>query len=254
MGAVEVFQALGAVVKYGWPFFLLTMIVIAKLRWKNWVIDVVVLERRGKNVVKTNDRAAKYVDKFTGLTGYKLMKAGDTIPVVEFDWILHNNVKHLNILERLINILRPTAGTLFLFRYGSKQYKPIITNIDGNAKKSLESIKDKDGKDIYVYRYQQFDPRGYLNPVKMEVFDWDNMNFVVQEMRASFERRKKQGTWLKTVLMPIAIIVMAAMVSIIMMKFSLDYSQSLRVDAVGAEPQQAETPEIPIIGDVLPGQ
>lgn len=241
--------------KFGWPFIILIGIVVAKLKWKAWVIDVVILEKRGKNIVKTNDRAARYTDKFTKLTGYRLLKLKDTIPVVEYNWILHNNNKHTNILERLVNVLRPTQGTLFLFKYGSKQYKPIINDIDLEAEKKLVATEDAEGNKVYVYQYQQFDPRGYLNAVKMEVFDWDNMNFAFQEMRASFERRQKEGQWMKTILMPIAIIACATMVSIVMMKMSLDFSSIAGskgpVGDVSLPNQPAETPNIPFIGDAF---
>ena len=80
------------VLKFGWPFFILFFIIGAKIKWKAWVIDVVILEKRGKNLIKTNDRAARYEDKYTKLTGYKLLKSKDTIPVVEYNWILHNNI------------------------------------------------------------------------------------------------------------------------------------------------------------------
>lgn len=245
----------GMVLKYGWPFFILVAIIVMKMRWKNWVIDVVILERRGKNIVKSNDRAGMYIDKFTKLRGYKLMKSKETIPVVEYDWILHNNLKHLSMLERIVNILRPTAGTLFLFKYGSKQYKPIIAKSVEDAEKKLVSIKNAEGKDVVVYQYQQFDPRGYLNPVSMEVFDWDNMNFALQEMRASFERREKQNSWMKQYLMPIAALVVTALVCIVMLKFSMEKSASLAAVQCGNQPTQTpepNTPNIPIVGDLFP--
>lgn len=242
------------VLKFGWPFFILLFLVMAKIRWKAWVIDVVILEKRGKNLIKTNDRGAKYIDKFTKLTGYKLLKSKDTIPVVEYNWILHNNNKHTNFLERLVNILRPTQGTLFLFKYGSKQYKPLLVNIDNKQERKMVEMKDKSGETIYVQQYQQFDPRGYLNAVSMDVFDWDNMNFAFQEMRASFERRVKEGQWMKTILLPVAIIAAAAMVSIVMMKFGLDFSQTMKAGAAPASNlanQPAETPNIPFVGDAF---
>lgn len=239
------------ILKFGWPFILLFAIVGAKIKWKPWVIDVVILEKRGKNIIKTNDRAARYTDKFTKLTGYKLMKSKDTIPVVEYNWILHNTPKHTNLLEKLIHILRPTLGTLFLFKYGSKQYKPIITGMNEEEKMQLISEKDNNGKSIIVQRYAPFDPRGYLNAVKMEVFDWDNMNFAFQEMRASFERRKSKDQWIKTILMPIAIIAASTMISIIMIKTSADFTPALTPATQNLANQPAATPNIPIIGDVF---
>lgn len=249
---LQAFSSAGMIFRYGWPFIILMLIVAAKVKWKNWIIDVVILERRGKNIIKSNDRACKFTDKYTQLVGYKLLKSRDSIPVVEYDWILHNNLQHTNFIERIVNLIRPTVGTLFLFRYGSKQYKPVIVDTEGESKKTLIATKDKEGKDVYVYQYQQFDPRGYLNPLKMEVFDWDNMNFAIQEMRASLERRQKENNWVKTMLIPISLIAASAMISLIMMKFSLDYSQGLRAAAQSnPQPPQDPTPSIPIIGDVF---
>lgn len=239
------------IVKFGWPFFLLFAIVWAKIKWKPWVIDVVILEKRGKNIIKSNDRAARYTDKYTKLTGYKLMKSKDTIPVIEYKWILHNNPKHTNLLERLIHLLRPTLGTLFLFKYGSKQYKPLPVGINEDEKMKLEVEKDENGNTIYTQKYEPFDPRGYLNAVKMEVFDWDNMNFTMQEIRSSFERRQKQNQWMKTVLMPIAIIAATTMICIIMIKTSADFTPANIPVQNNLPNQPAETPNIPLIGDVF---
>ena len=85
MGVADIFSTVVNVIKYGWPFFILFGLVVAKMRWKQWMIDVVIVEKRGKNLVKSNDRAGRYLDKFTGLTGYKLLKSRDTIPVIEFE-------------------------------------------------------------------------------------------------------------------------------------------------------------------------
>ena len=240
------------IIRFGWPIILLIAIVGAKIKWKPWVIDVVILEKRGDNIIKTNDRGARYTDKFTKLTGYRLMKSKDTVPVVEYNWILHNNPKHTNILERLIHILRPTLGTLFLFKYGSKQYKPLMVSVDKGAERKLVAQKDKNGNAIYVQQYKQFDPRGYLNAVKMEIFDWDNMNFAFQEMRASFERRQKENQWLKTVLLPIAIIAATTMICIIMIKTSADFSPAINAAPANLPNQPAETPNLPLANVFTP--
>lgn len=241
------------ILKFGWPFLILIGIVFAKIKMKPWVIDVVILEKRGDNIIKTNDRAARYTDKFTQLTGYKLQKAKDTIPVIEYNWILHNVPKHTNLLERFVHLLRPTLGTLFLFKYGSKQYKPIPIDMNQSAEKKLVLVKDNDGNNIYVERFQQFDPRGTLNAVRMEIFDWDNMNFAFQEMRSSFERRQKEGQWMKTILMPMALVAGAIIVSIIMIKTSADFTPP-SVPTQGTPTlanQPAATPNIPLIGDAF---
>jgi len=249
------FAMAGKTIQYGWPFFILFALIIAKIRWKNWPIDVVIIEKRGENFIKTNDRAGKYYDPYTGLTGYKMLFSKDTIPVVNFKWILHNSVNNTNLLERLINILRPTQGTLFLYKYGTKQYKPI--NIDDNTENSeieFETVKDSSGNDVYVKKYQQYDPRGTLSALDFEVVDWDNMNFLVQEMRASFERRQKQNAWIKTVLIPITIMAVCGLVCIVMMKFSLDWSQSVPKpqNIQPQSPPQTTNPNLP--DDFMPGK
>ncbi len=117
---ISIFNSVADVVKYGWPIALILGLVFAKMKGKNWPVDVIIIEKRGKNLIKTNDRGGKYVDKFTGLTGYKLMKAKDTIPVIDYNWVMHNMDKALSLGDRIMRFLRPTIGTLFLFRYGSK--------------------------------------------------------------------------------------------------------------------------------------
>jgi len=165
---IIIFNQILEVIKYGWPFALITMLIVAKIKGKQWPVDVQIIEKRGKNLIKTNDRAGKYEDKFTGLTGYKLMKSKDTIPVIDYNWVVHNMDKPLSIFDRITKFLRPTIGTLFLFRYGSKQYKPIKIRDNEDAKIEYESIKNDNGEPILIERYQQFDPRGYLEALNLE--------------------------------------------------------------------------------------
>ena len=95
------------------------------MKWKKWPIDVVIIEKRGNNLIKTNDRTGKYKDPYTQMVGYQLQKAGDTLPVINFDWILVNVVVFNTIFDRVVHLIRGSVGTLFLFKYGTKQYKPI---------------------------------------------------------------------------------------------------------------------------------
>ena len=248
-----IFESIYLVVFWGWPFILLAWIFILKFRWKAWPVDVVIIEKRGENLIKTNDRAGKYVDGFTGMTGYRLMESKDTIPIVNYEWVMHNVVAHTTIFDRLVNLIRPTIGTMFFFRYGSKQYKPININQTGLAQKFVE-IKSKDGKSIYNSIYQQFDPRKVLGALNFEVVDWDNMNFMVQEQRASFERRKKKGEFLKQVIIPLGAMVIAALVCIMMIKFSYDWAIGMRGMGNNAAPPTDDGSSIPGIGDLIPGK
>jgi hypothetical protein len=248
---MSILVSVTTIVKYGWPFAILLWLVACKVRWKAYPLEAIIIEKRGDNLIKTYDRMGKYVDNFSGMTGYMLMKAGDTVPVIDFDWILHNASKPTNILEKLINILRPEMGTVFLFRYGSKQYKPLNPSHDINAQLEWETIKGEDGKDIVVQRYQQYDPRGTLKVLNFEVVDWDNMNFMVQEMRTSFERRQKRSAWIKEVAVPMAMVAATALVCIIMIKFGFDYAQTApKVQP----PTKATVPNLPGAGSVTPGK
>ncbi len=237
------------VLLYGWPFILLLLLLILKIKWKNWPLEALIIERRGYNLVKTNDRIGKYTDPYTGLTGYKLQKAKETIPIVNFEWILHNINKNTTIFDWIIDKLRGNAGTIFLFKYGTKQYKPIWIKTAQGRKLIQREIKDKSGNPILIYIYEQFDPRKHLGALEFEVIDWDNMNFMVQEQRASFERRQKKKEFWKQVAIPLIALAVVTLLCIIMIKFSYDYAMAMK----GSAPTQpAQKPNVPIVSDLLP--
>ena len=142
---------------YGWPLILALWFIILKIVHKKWPVEAIIIEKRGENLIKTNDRAGKYYDSFTGITGYKLQKSKDTVPVINYDWVLHNVVKPTTLFEKLNKFLRPDIGTLFLFRYGSKQYKPIKIAVKGNIKTNYQEVKDEEGNPVYISVYQQFE-------------------------------------------------------------------------------------------------
>lgn len=219
-------------------------------------MEVVIIEKRGENLIKTNDRAGKFVDKYTGVTGYRLRNAKDTIPVYDFDWILHNIDSPTWLPDRLIKLLRGNAGTMFLFKYGSKQYKPIKVNQNGKVLTKYIPALDAKGKEICIKVYKPFDPRDKLGELDFEVVDWDNMNFMVQEQRASILRRQRKGEMWKTIGVPLAIIAGAIIVSILMMKFSYDWAEGMRGAGGSVQPaadQPATPPTVPFISDLIPG-
>ncbi len=239
---------------WGWPALLIAWMFLMRFIWKKWPVDVVIIEKRGNNLIKTNDRAGRYVDSYTGLTGYKLLKSKDTIPIVNYNWVLHNVPVNTNLLEKIVNLLRGNIGTIFLFRYGSKQYKPIQVTENGNKKLQYQEIKDKNGRPISIRIYQQFDPRDKLGALNFDVIDWDNMNFLVQEQRATYDRRRKKGEFFKQVLIPLGALVVAALVCIMMIKFSYDWAVGMRGAASTVPPDAPATaPNIPIISDLVPG-
>jgi hypothetical protein len=255
-GAETMFQVLDMIwvaVKYGWWVAIILWIVIVKKINSKFPIEAVIIEKRGNNHIKTNDRVGKYVDPYTGMVGYKFQKTKDTIPVVDFDWILHNSHQDLGILDKVYNKLIGNAGTAFFYKYGSKQYKPVKVSEDTNAKIVWEEMKDDKGNPMTVSIIQPIDPRDKMAGLNFEVVDWDNMNFMVQEQRASIERRKKSSEFWKQILIPAMIIGGAVVVVVIMMKFGYDFATEMKntnvVTDVKADPTN---PNVPIIGDLLP--
>jgi len=237
---------------YGFPFILLAILFILKIKWKGWPLECVIIEKRGNNLIYTNDRAGKFTDKYTGLTGYRLCKSKESIPVLNYEWILHNAYKPPTIAERIISLLRGNVGTLFLFKYGTAQYKPIWITKNNQRKKVLKLVKDKNGEPVFVYLYEQFDPRRHLGALNFEVIDWDNMNFMIQEMRATFERRQKKKDFWRQVVIPLAAFAVTALVCLFMIKFSYDLASSMSTPTVVTPNQPAQKPDIPVISDIIP--
>ena len=240
---------------YGWPFMILIFIVFLKIRYKNYPVDVVIIEKRGENLIKTNDRAGRFVDPYTKIIGYRLQKAKDFIPVVNYDWVLVNVPTNTTIFDRFINLLRGNIGTIFLFRYGSKQYKPILIKENNQGKWILKEIRNKNNQIVLINIYEQFDPRKQIGILDFEVIDWDNMNFMVQEQRATFERRQKKSEFWKQIVIPLAMMIVAGLVIIVMFKFSYDWAVGMRSSSGTASTtpsQPATKPNIPIVSDMLP--
>lgn len=243
-------ETIQVILLYGWPFIILLIILGLKLKWRNWPVGVCIIEKRGNNLIATNDRAGKYTDAYSGLTGYRLQKEKERIPVINYEWILHSVPKFTTIFDRFIHLIRGDIGTLFLFKYGARQYKPIWIKTAEGRKQIMKEIKDINGNPVLIQIYEQFDPRRHLGAIDFQVIDWDNMNFLVQEQRASFERRKKKESFLKQVLIPLASLVVVALVCVMMIKFSYDYAIAMKGSAPPS--QTAGTPNIPIISDLVP--
>lgn len=187
-----------------------------------------ILEKRGSNLIKTNDRVGKFFDKYGDMTFYKLKKCKDTIPVYNYDWVLHNVSVNTNILEKIINLLQGNNGTIFLFKYGSKQYKPLNLKTGSKMNRKLIQVNNNKQEPIFSYQYIPFDLRNNFGTIDFEVIDWDNMNFMIQEQRASIVRRAKKGEYWKQTLIPLAIIAGSVMVSLFILKFSFDASHEIR--------------------------
>jgi hypothetical protein len=260
MTAVEMItQTLDMVVfilKWFWWLIIVGILFGMKMAYKKYPVDVVIVEKRGKNLIRSNDRAGKYVDPYTGMIGYKLQKSGDTIPVVDFDWVMHNNFQPTNVFERIVNFLRGNAGAIFLYKYGSRQYKPVKISQDGKTVVKWEEVKDAKGNPILVSIIRPIDPREKMAGLDFEVVDWDNMNFMTQEQRASIERRKKKSEMWKQILIPALMIGAAVIICIVMIKYGYDAMNSLlgkgSPQPTTDVPKENPNPNIPIIGDMLP--
>lgn len=213
-----------------------------KKKYEAFPVDVIIIEKRGDNLIKTNERAGRKVDKETEVSYYQLKKCGETMPVYNFEWMLHNADKPMSIFEKIVSFLRPTIGTVFLLKYGSKQYKPL--KISSNSKTEnvlkLKELKDTDGTPIFKYDYAQFDPRWVLDVLDFEVVDWDNMNFMVQEQRASVMRRAKGLDWMKQLAVPAMLIAGTVIVALFILKFSAEAGATLKAGGGQAQPKTTE--------------
>ena len=252
---MQTIDTIFVIIKYGWWLAIVVWIVFLKMIYKSYPIEAIIIEKRGDNHVKTNDRVGKYVDKLTGLVMYRFKKTKDTIPVVDFEWILHNNRQDLGIFDKINSKLFGNAGTAFFYKYGSRQYKPVKVETDGKSKIEWEEVKDEKGNPIMVSVLKPIDPRDKMAGLNFEVVDWDNMNFMVQEQRASIERRKKASEVWKQILLPAIIIGGAVVVVVIMMKFGYDFSMEMKNSGnpnIQTPIKDSTNPNIPIIGDIIP--
>lgn len=239
--------------KWFWWLIIIGGLFVCKWKWSKYPIDVVIIEMRQDNLVKTNDRAGLHLDPYTKLACYKLLKSKDPIPVPEYDYMLHNKVVHTNLMERVINFLRGNVGTLFFFKYGAKQYKPIKVTVGKDVKLKYVPIKNEKGEDVMINIYHAIDPRKQFKVLDFEVVDWDNMNFMVQEQRASVERRAKKSDWVKNIAIPLAIIGGTVIFCIIMIKFGYDFAMEIKGSSTTPANTPAVAPDIPVISGILPG-
>ena len=229
---------------FSWWVIPIGFLIVAKVKWSRFPIEAIILEMRGDNIIKTNDRIGKNFSKGTGHTTYLIQKMGDVIDVLPFECILHSNYKATNFLEYIINKIRPTIGSVHLLKYGSKQYKPVkIVRDKETHVTGFQTIKDINGQDIVVNRVLPFDIRNHLGVIDFQVIDWDDVNTCLNEIENSRLRRiAKWDTWAKF-LLPLAIIAMAVILSIIVIYLTYD-----------AQLQFCNAPQIIQLNSTVPGQ
>jgi len=248
---VQAFDIISVIFLWTWWVFLIGGIYLLKKSYEKFPVDVIIIERRGDNLIKTNERAGRKVNKETQVSYYQLKKCKETMPVYNFEWMLHNADKPMSIFEKIVNFLRPTIGTVFMLKYGSKQYKPININSNNETENilKLKELKNTDGTSIFKYEYNQFDPRWVLGVLDFEVVDWDNMNFMVQEQRASMMRRAGGLDWMKTLAVPAMLIAGTVIVALFILKFSAEAGATLK--AGGGQPAPQAEPSGSVIGGVI---
>lgn len=247
---------------YGISWWLVPIISIFfyKSRLKKYPIEVTIYEKRGNDLIYTNDLAGRFS---TPLNEYRLKLSKDSIPIPEYDWVLQCMRKPNTLFEKFTNMLSGKIGHITLFKYGSKQYKPIRVKMsDGSFKQVFKPIRDKNGNEVFIKVYEVIDPRKSLSKLDFEVIDWDDANHLTQELRAIALRRspvlkflEKYGGWI------------AIMAGALMLIIGGYYYKEMIIDAgskaatlqcklptneATTPNQPATTSNIPIIGGLLP--
>ena len=139
---IQAFDIIKTIFIWSWWLFIIGGLFLARKSYERHPVDVIIIEKRGNNLVKTNERAGRKFNKDTQVSFYQLKKCKDTMPVYNFEWMLHNADKPMSIWEKIVNFLRPTIGTVFLLKYGSKQYKPINVGLNKSTENLLK-LKEK---------------------------------------------------------------------------------------------------------------
>lgn len=179
----------------GWWLIPLVILFFYRKHLMKYPIQVIIYEKRGKALICTNDRAGRFDDP---VHEYRLKMTKDSIPVPEYDWVLQCAYKPTTLFEKMQNILVGFIGTITLFKYGSKQYKIVQVKMkDGTIKKVFKTIKDKYGKDIIISVYEPLNVKANMGNVDFRVIDWDDINHMSQELRATATRRSPIGSFLE---------------------------------------------------------
>ena len=247
----------GFLVYFSWWLIPLLVGIIVYKKWNRFPIEADIYEKRNNNIIKTRDRLGRFFDKATGHTKYRLMKAKDVVDVVPFDCLMHTNYKPTNFMELIINKIRPTIGTVVLFKYGSQQYKPIKNDIDPEKiREQLVPHRDKDNQLLYTYKYEVLDPRDKLLTLNFDVIDWDDINTTMNEIADSHRRRIARRDWMVKFLMPLGMLIVTGFICFLFMYLTYNSDMTFCATNVPApenpnQPAQTD-PKIPIVSDVLP--
>ena len=240
----------------GWWLIPIIFIFIWKKMLGRYPIDVVIYEKRGENLVKTNDMAGRFERP---VSCYRLLKSKDTLPIPQYDWVLQCMDKPMTFPERIVYMLRGKIGSITLFKYASKQYKPIKVRLDnGQIVERLKLITDKSGQPLYITTYEYINPKQSMSKLNFEVIDWDDINHMTQELRAIAVRRSPlleglQKYW------PIIAVIMGILALIIAGYYYKEIITSAKPQGIPLSDQAnanqpATVPNIPIVSDLIPGK
>jgi len=169
-----------------WWLIPLVVIFVYKRKLMKFPIDCIIYEKRGENLVYYKDVCGRFSEP---VTCYKMKNSRDTIPIPQYDWILQNLSKPTNIFEKLTMLLAGRIGAITLFKYGSKQYKPIEVKMGDSIVKKFKEVRDKQGQPIWVTVYEPVNVKKAMSRLDFEVIDWDDINHMTQEIRAIIQRR-----------------------------------------------------------------
>lgn len=241
----------------GWWLIPLLVTYFYRRALMKYPIDAIIYEKRGENLVKTNDMAGRFDSP---VACYRLKISKDTIQIPQYDWVLQCMHKPTNLFEKLANLLVGRIGSITLFKYSSKQYKPIDVKIDDTkVKQVFKEVKDKDGQPVYIQVYEYINPKQSLSKLNFEVIDWDDINHMTQELRAIALRRaplqtflEKYGHWLAFGLAVMTLIIAGYFYKEMM----IDAGNKFQSMTQGRAPSQQQTPvatgaNIPVIGNIV---
>lgn len=245
---------------YGISWWLIPLIVIFiyKKRLSKYPIGVTIYEKRGNDLVCTNDSAGRFN---TPINEYRLKISKDSMPIPEYDWVLQYMYKPTTVFEKFTNLLSGKIGHLTLFKYGSKQYKPIKVKMnDGNFKTVFKPIRDKNGNEVFIKIYEPINPRQSLSKLDFEVIDWDDANHLTQELRAIAMRRspimkflEKYGGWIAFVVGCMVLIIGGYYYKEMIIDAGNKASSLVcKAPTSSSENAPATSSNIPLIGDLVP--
>lgn len=237
----------------GWWLVPIVVMFIYRKMLSKYPIGVTIYEKRGQDLIVTNDVAGRFDSP---VNAYRLKISKDSMPIPQYDWVLQNMYKPTNLFEKLSNFLAGKIGHITVFKYSSKQYKPIKVQMADGVRTVLKEIKDKNGNPIYIHIYEPINPKISMTKLNFEVIDWDDINHMTQELRAIALRRapllnflEKYGGWIAFLLGVLIIIFAGYYYKEMMLDAGARYSSMIGPENTPTN-NTATVPNIPLIGDI----